>query len=298
LNPELSPFIRVVLRKRVDMQLGIFAKTFMRPTVEEVFQAVARHGVHCVQFNFASAGVPSLPAEIDPLLATRIRKAASERRVAIAAISGTFNMIHPDVGERREGLRRLNVIAGACAEIGANLVTVCTGTRDPANMWRFHPENGSIGAWRDLLATMKKALTIAAKHDITLALEPETANVVSSARKARRLLDELKSPRLKIIMDAANLFRPGDLARMDEILEEAFDLLGPDIILAHAKELALDGHPSGLALGSGALDWDRIMALLHRVHFTGPLVMHGFEECDVAASVKFLRAKLGPVSPR
>jgi sugar phosphate isomerase/epimerase len=279
------------------MQLGIFAKTFTRATVEEVFQAVARHGVHCVQFNFASAGVPSLPAEIDPLLATRIRKAASEHRVGIAAVSGTFNMIHPDIAERREGLRRLNVIAGACAEIGTNLVTLCTGTRDAANMWRFHPENDSAGAWRDLLVTMKKALTIAAKHDLTLGLEPETGNVVSSARKARRLLDELKSPRLKIIMDAANLFRPGDLARMDEILEEAFDLLGPDIILAHAKEFALDGHPSGLALGSGALDWSRVMALLHQVNFTGPLVMHGFEEGDVAASLKFARTKLCPLLP-
>jgi sugar phosphate isomerase/epimerase len=35
------------------------------------------------------------------------------------------------------------------------------------------------------------------------------SNVIDSAQKARRLLDEIRSPRLKITMDAANLFHAG-----------------------------------------------------------------------------------------
>jgi sugar phosphate isomerase/epimerase len=136
---------------------------------------------------------------------------------------------------------------------------------------------------------MTKALTIADKHNVTLGVEPETGNVVRSARHARRLLDEMKSPRLKIILDAANLFRPGDLARMDEILDEAFDLLGGDLALAHAKELAPDGAAGGLALGAGALDWEGYLTRLRAVKFAGPLILHGFEERDAAASVAFVR---------
>jgi sugar phosphate isomerase/epimerase len=103
----------------------------------------------------------------------------------------------------------------------------------------------------------------------------------------------MKSPRLKIIMDAANLFLPSDLPRMNEILDEAFDLLGEDIVLAHAKELGPDGQAGGLALGTGALDWDRYLSLLRSAKFDSPLIMHGFEEREVSASVKFLREKLG-----
>ena len=47
------------------MQLGIFAKTYTRPTVEEVFDAVAADGFTAVHFNFASAGLPSLPESVD-----------------------------------------------------------------------------------------------------------------------------------------------------------------------------------------------------------------------------------------
>src|SRR5262245_56335477 len=123
----------------VIMILGIFAKTFVRPTVEDVFAAVAKHHLRCVQFNFACAGLPSLPDGIDTGLADRIREAAAEHRVEIAAVSGTFNMIHPDPRHRRDGLRKLGVIAAACEHLGARVVTLCTGTRDPENMWRRHP---------------------------------------------------------------------------------------------------------------------------------------------------------------
>ena len=273
------------------MQPGIFAKAFARPTVEEVFAGVAAHGFGCVQFNFACAGLPSLPDRIEPKLADGVRKAAVERGIAIAAVSGTFNMIHPDPKERHDGLRKLGVIAGACQRLDTRVVTLCTGTRDPEDMWRRHPNNDSVEAWRDLLVTLTEALAIADPHGVTLGIEPETGNVISSARKARRLLDELKAPRLKIIMDAANLFRPGDLPRMKEILEQAFDLLGPDLVLAHAKELDVTGRAGGLAIGSGLLDWDLYLTLLNRVNFAGPLILHGFNESQVAASVAFLRQK-------
>lgn len=274
------------------MQLGIFAKTFARPTINEVFRAVAKLHLRCVHFNFACAGLPSLPDRIEESLADHIRKSAAEHRVAIAGVSATFNMIHPDAARRRDGLHRLEVIAGACRHLGTRFVTLCTGTRDATDMWRHHPQNDSPEAWHDLIVTMTKALTIADKHDIQLGVEPEVGNVVSSAQHARRLLDELRSPRLKIVLDPANLFRQGDLPRMSEILDEAFDLLGADIAMAHAKELSTEGQASSLALGSGVLDWERYLSLFRQVRFDGPLVMHGFDEKDAAASIQFLRKQL------
>src|SRR5580765_1892917 len=130
--------------------LGIFAKIFARPTVEGVLAAVAKYRLHSVQFNFACAGLPSLPGEIEPELTKRIRKSAAEHRLAIAAVSGTFNMIHPDAKRRRDGLHRLGVIAAACEPIGTTFVTLCTGTRDLKNLWSHHPDNDSPEAWRDL----------------------------------------------------------------------------------------------------------------------------------------------------
>ena len=276
------------------MRLGIFARTFSRPSLEGVLDAVVGHGLHETQFNMSVAGLPSMPEKIDPALAERVREAAAERNVTVAAVSGTFNMAHPDDGVRRDGLRRLAAISASCDLLGTSTITLSTGTRDTENMWRRHPDNGTPEAWRDMLSSMRQALQTAEEHGVTLAFEPEINNVVDSARKGRRLLDAMRSPRLKVVMDAANLFDAGDparsLSRSEEILHEAFELLGDDIVLAHAKDVRVSGEV--VAAGKGDLDYDQYLERLVGSGYHGPLILHGLGEEEVEGSAAFLRAKL------
>jgi sugar phosphate isomerase/epimerase len=274
------------------MEIGIFAKTFARRRLEWTLDAVRAHGLRCVQFNMACTGLPPMPDRIDPSLCDRIRKALAARGLRMAAVSGTFNMIHPDPEQRRTGLARLRVLAEACRDLGTSIITLCTGTRAADNMWRRHPDNDTADAWDDLLVSMRSALEIAEATGVTLAFEPEVANVVDSAAKGRRLLDELASPRLKVVMDGASLFHAGELPRMREILDEAFALVGKDISLAHAKDLSRDGEAGHEAAGQGLLDYDHYLALLRRVGYDGPLILHGLTEEQVDACVEFLRGKL------
>lgn len=275
------------------MEIGIFAKTFERSSLDAVLDAVVAHGIPQVQFNLSCAGLPNMPVELNDAEARLIGAAHSERGVTMAAVSGTFNMIHPDVAQRQDGLRRLEVIAEACDALGTSVITLCTGTRDPDNMWRRHPDNDSPEAWSDLVSSMTTAVTIAEQYGVTLGVEPEVANVIDSAKKARRLLDEIGSHHLKIVLDGANLFHAGALPRMDEILTEAIDLLGEDIVMAHAKDLSHDGDAGHDAAGTGLLDYDVYLAGLQRVGFTGPLVLHALTESQVPLSVSFVREKLG-----
>jgi sugar phosphate isomerase/epimerase len=292
------------------MRLGIFAKTFERARFEDVLDAVASHGLTCVQFNFSCVGLPTLPESIDPRVVAGIREKfdggassasptsgeqSRPRRdrppIAIAGISGTFNMIDPDERKRRDFMNRLPVLAQATRALGCELISLCTGTRDPQDMWRAHPENNSPQAWRDLLRGMETAVRVAEEHDVVLGVEPEVGNVVSGVRKARQLLDELQSPRVKIILDPANLFHRGAVVRIRETMEEAFQLLGTDIVMAHAKELAPDGSVGTLPPGRGILDWNYYLDTLARMNFSGALVMHGLAEKDIGGAARFLRSR-------
>ncbi len=277
------------------MQLGIHVNTFRRPTLEASLDAVADHGLECVHFNMAAAGLPSMPEQIEEQLCDRIAAELAARDISMATLSGTFNMIHPSVDVRRAGLRRLEALASRARRLGTSLVTLCTGTRDPDDIWQHHPDNDTPEAWADLVDSTAKAAEIAERHQVTLAVEPEVSNVVDSAAKGRRLLDEIESPRLKIIMDGANLFHAGELPRMREILQQAFELLGGEIVLAHAKDLDRDGLAGRLAAGQGVLDYDHYLRLLKKVGFDGPLILHSLDEDEVGGCVKFLREKLEDV---
>ena len=211
-------------------------------------------------------------------------------------------MSHPDAEQRRTGLRRLRVLAEACSQVGTSKIHVCTGTRDRENMWRRHPDNDSPEAWREMVASVREATDLARQAGVVLAFEPEVNNVVDSAQKARRLMDEIGSPHLKVTIDPANIFHAGELPRMKEILDVAFALLGKDIVLAHAKDLDHDGDAGHKAAGQGKLDYDRYVSLLHTCGFRGPLLLHGLSEAQVPSCVAFLREKLArmpaaPLSP-
>jgi sugar phosphate isomerase/epimerase len=271
------------------MKLGIFAKTFPRASFAETLDAVASHGLSAIQINFSCIGLPAMPAHIDPTAIASIRADRDRHGMEIVGVSGTFNMIHPDISIKSDGFARLAVLAKATRQMGCNLVTLCTGTRDLNDMWSGHPDNESPAAWRDLRESIDQAVAIADEHDLFLGIEPETSNVVSSARKARQLLDETKSQRLKIIIDPANLFHGGRIERLRETIAEALQLLGPDIIMAHAKELAADGTLGGIPPGRGILDWHFYVEQLMDVNFNGPLVMHGLNESDVAEGTTFLQ---------
>ncbi len=273
------------------MTIGIVAKTFSRPTLGETLDAVTSHGINCIQFNFSCVGLPILPERIEPALLDHIQAEFQKRRIRLAAVSGIFNLIHPDPAQRQEGLRRFPTLVAACRRLGVPVITLCTGTRDPDDMWRAHPDNATPEAWRDLLAGLGQLLPLAEAQGLTLAFEPETANVVDSTQKGRQLLDELHSPRLGVVMDPANLFHPGELPHMREILDSAFHLLGGDTVLAHAKDIRPGGH-GFVPAGKGVLDYDHYVELLHTTEPDVPLVLHSLEEREVPECVAFLRAKL------
>lgn len=240
-------------------ELGIFARTFSRPSLSETLDAVAATGLRTMQFNMKLAGGASAAA---------IRAEVSERGLRMAAVSGTFNMAHPDPAARADGLRWLEALVAA--DLGTSTVTLCTGTRDATDMWRRHPDNGTPEAWRDMRASVEAALPVAEAHGVTLAFEPEHSNVVDSAAAARRLLDEVRSPHLKVVLDPANL-----ADREARTLREAFELLGDDIVLAHAKDVR------------GGVDYALYLELLGD---EVPLILHGMPEEEVPGSLEFIRS--------
>lgn len=274
-------------------KIGILvATTYRTGSLEDRLDAAKAHGMECVQLSMACAGLAEMPDTIPDGMAERFDHATRSRGMEVACLTGTFNMCHPDPEQRRAGLRRLRLLAEACGPMRTSFIHICTGTRNPDSMWRRHPDNNTPEAWRDMAACVREAVEIAGQAKVTLALEPEVNNIVDSARKARQLMDEIGSPRLKLTMDPANIFHAGELPRMKEMLDEAFELVGKDIVLAHAKDLDRDGDAGHLAAGHGVLDYDRYLGLLFKHRFAGPLLLHGLTAEQTPGCVAFLRKKL------
>jgi len=277
------------------MTPGVFARTYAAKYPGELFARIREDGFSAVQFNLSCAGLAPLPAELPAGLAESIASGARQAGLTLCALSGTYNMAHPEAANRqRDRLGFANVMRAA-RDMDVSLVTLCTGSRDASNMWHAHPENDSKEAWTALREELDFALALAEQFNVVLGIEPELGNVIANAVLARKVLDEVGSSRLGIILDAANLLPPEAQPRQHEIVAEAADLLGGSLFLVHAKDI--DSNGVVVPAGRGAVDLPAFVARMKEVGYDGPLVGHNFDEADAPGVAAYLTSIIRNETP-
>lgn len=274
------------------MKLGIFSPEISASTVAELFRKTKEYGFSQMQFDYASVDKEEMPSIITDSLNKEIANEAARNEIEIVAINGTFNMSHPEPAVRQDGIVRFKEIASSCGILGCKLVTLCTGTRTRENMWVPHPDNNTPEAWKDMTGVMEQLILIGDKYNIHLGIETEASNVINTPQKAKKLIEELKSPRLKIILDAANLFQEGMAKRgkVQQVISEAFELLGSWIVLAHAKDIKEGNGIDFTGAGKGIIDFNFFLKELEKIGYKNGMILHGIkEEKDIPSCVKYMK---------
>ena len=274
------------------MELGMYSVELKRNSVEELFAAVREYGFTGMQFDYASVYEDEMPLHIESEMTARILAAAKANGVKIVSVNGTFNMIDPDPIKREDGICRFEELAKHMHELECDFVTLCTGSRSSESMWRMHPDSQSEEAWTDLLDTTAKVLEIAEKYDLILGLETEPNNAMNTPERCRALMDHFGAKRLQVIMDIANLFRPGMAKKENvrEVMRHAFDLLGGDVHLAHGKDIMESDGIACTYAGNGIVDFAYFRELLAGIDYKGCLLLHGLhDEAEFPKAVQFIR---------
>lgn len=284
------------------MELGVMTYEINRKTVHEVFASAKEYGFTRAQFDFypfckdAEINVnANLPEDITLELAKEVRQAAATNGITISAVNGFFNMIDRDINVRNDGLYRLENLATMCPTLGCNIINLCTGSRSPLGMWVRDEQNDWAQSWYDCIRVLEQALQMAEYRKVYLCLEVEASNVVSSAAKAEHIMRILQSPWLKIVLDGANLFQKGTNKHENvrDVLNNAFDLLGDDIVLVHGKDVREGENLEFTSAGNGIVDFDYFLMRLKEAGYRGDMILHGAKQEDqIPASVAFMKEKI------
>lgn len=159
-------------------------------------------------------------------------------------------------------------------------------------MWVPHPDNNTQEAWKDLIAVMEQVILIADKYNVDLGIETEASNVVNTPEKAKKIIEELKSKRLKIILDAANLFQIGMAKRenVKPVISKGIDLLSPWIVLAHGKDIKEGKGLDFSGAGQGIIDFEFFLRELEKIGYKDGMILHGIkEEKDIPGCVSHVK---------
>jgi sugar phosphate isomerase/epimerase len=138
--------------------------------------------------------------------------------------------------------------------------------------------------WRRMIATGKKLAALAERHGAVVLLEPFFGGFLASAKRTRLFLEEVGSPRIRALLDPANLLEVNDL-------EEMCAQLGPYIDCFHAKDRKLHVE-RGVPAGQGDLDYCKFVSLAaeHAPH--APLILEYVGPTDYRQALSHLRDTL------
>lgn len=281
-----------------EAMLGAFARIFKRTTAAELAAAFAEHGLKQVQLNLSALGVPTIPSEesLAALDLHSIGASFTAYGAALWGISATYNTAHPDSERRSAETGRAAAFIAALRDSGAVAATLCSGSRNPTDMWGRHPDTSSDDAWRDFRESLDALIPAARTAGVLLAIEPEPANTVSDVDRAVRLLTELgaESRQVGFILDPANLITDVEPGLHRQTLQRAFDVLGPRAICVHAK----DTVPwSATLAGRGVLDYELVAGLYHALPQQIPLIIQDTSERELPAVADLLRRVVFQCAP-
>ena len=105
----------------------------------------------------------------------------------------------------------------------------------------------------------------AEKFGVILAIEPVWSHIVYDSKQALRVLKEIHSPNLQIILDPVNLLSVENCGDYESVFAQAIEDLGEYTAVLHMKDFVVKDHTivSG-APGTGIMKYDKIMDFVRK----------------------------------
>ncbi len=274
------------------LRIGIATLGFPQLTHAELAAELSGAGIRLVQLFLAQRDTPFWKyngrSDVSSLTPVRCREIAARYRdagITLHSLGVYTNLIHGDAAERQANLDYFAAMMDLGAHLGVRtFITEAGHHRDPKEPEPRIAHHFQDEVWVQMLATMRQLAALAEQRQATVLLEGFYRGFLASAKRLRMFLEEVNSPRIRALLDPANLIEVNDL-------EEMFQQLGSWIDCHHAKDRKVHVE-RGVPAGQGSLDYGKFVTLAARHTPAAPLILEYVGPTDYRAALAHLRAEL------
>ena len=244
------------------MNIGIRLHDTAPGTLKERLAFARGQGFSCAHVALSKVledfSMGEAPEKLTAEYAARVRQDFDDSGLECAVLGCYLNLADPDA-ERRDRTQEIyKAHLRFAAMIGARVV----GTETYANPASgFSDPGGSEEAFRLFMDSLRPVVRCAEETGAVLAVEPVWYHIISSPERAARMLEELPSDHLQIILDAVNLISPENAGNAETIISRAISLLGDRVRILHMKDFILteDGKMDACACGLGGMRYETLL---------------------------------------
>lgn len=247
------------------MQFGIRLHDAVQAPVEERLKIVKEQGFTCAHVALSKVISENsvAPEALTPGYAMYLRRLFDKNELDCAVLGCYLNLATPDAAQLKAAQEKYMANIRFAAHLGAGVVGTETGA--PNVEYKFEEACWNEESLQIFIRNLRPVVKYAEQMGVLVAIEPVVRHIVCNPVRARRVLDEIGSPNLRIILDPVNLLEIYNYEKQDEIIDEAIELLGKDVAVLHVKDFAItDGRLVSVPVGQGQCHWDRIMPYMKK----------------------------------
>ena len=200
------------------------------------------------------------PRKLTEEYARSVRKDFDESGLECAVLGCYLNIADPNPERRAKTQEIYKAHLRFAQMIGVRVV----GTETFANpeMRLAEPAGQSEEAFRLFMDSLEPLVRCAEENGAVLAIEPVWSHVIATPERAARMLEEMPSDHLQIILDAVNLVSPENAGKTEDIIRNAISLLGDRVRILHMKDFVMtpEGKMDACACGLGSMKYEQLLA--------------------------------------
>lgn len=247
------------------MQFGIRLHDAVDLPIEERLKAVKEQGFKCAHIALSKVISENSVANsaLTPGYAMYLKRLFEKNEIDPAVLGCYLNLANPDPEQLRAIQEKYLANIRFAAHFGVGVVGTETGA--PNTEYKFEEACWSEEALEIFIKNLRPVVKYAEQMGVLMAIEPVVRHIVCNPVRARRVLDEINSPNLRIILDPVNLLEIYNYEKQDEIIDQAIELLGKDVAVLHVKDFVIkDGKLVSVPVGQGQCHWDRIIPYMKK----------------------------------
>lgn len=242
------------------MIIGMRGHDFGRMQPEALADAIRETGFAATQLAFSKAFPEPAEQYMTPESLRHIRSVFSG--ISLPVMGCYVSASDRDPSKLAEAKTKFKQALSASVLLGAG----CVGSE--TTHFTF-PEAEREAAYARLLDFTREVCAHAEQVGARVGIEPVAVHTLNTPELAARLLSDVNSPSLCIILDTANLVTPQTTApeAQIEILERALACFGEKICVLHVKDGVFNSESKweNRPLGQGIMDWAHLLPRL-RMH--------------------------------
>ena len=239
------------------MQLGIRLHDTKKLPFEERIANVHELGFACGHLALGKV-ISEFPTTDEALT---MKNVFAKNQVDVAVLGCYLNLANPNPEQLAKITHRYMAHIRFASWLGCGVVGTETGA--PNETYTAVPECHGEEALQTFITNLRPVVKYAEQMGVVMAIEPVWKHIVYNPARARRVLDEINSPNLQIILDPVNLLDYCNYKDQVAIVDEAIDLLGEDVAMVHLKDfIPEDGKLRSVGCGLGQMDYTSVLKFM------------------------------------